>query len=401
MPQLKQQITASNMAAITPLKKTPPHFVCVAEELANLSPPKPPKATSLTQTSLSSQSSQGFHPLYSQQHTEEKRSQDSNSSASSSESGGEVSGDSHPQTAPSSIGQHSSNQALGSLQRQHFAALLQQPTNSQPHKKKRKAKNPDLLTSKKHKSSDNLIGNGSKLSDSREAPVTHFSTFQEATSSKAAVSSLLVSIPLADVKIGKPKATVEPYNVRSTTSNRRNTLDGLAEAEEMQGRDRYSRLGVQGEEYTAGLISLHDYHMGTGGGPGGRGERSRGHSHGRWERDGSRDHRIYGAPSRSSGRGVSSDYGGRSHGHSWERDGHYRSTGPTEEYWPDTSHYDSSRLEPQRGVGRTYPRKMDPEYFMLEARRRKKEADKIVVRRVVDAKIIDPLTGTLQCRCLV
>ncbi len=389
MLQLKQQVTPSNMAAITPLKKTPPHFMCAAEELANLSPPKPSTLTQRDLTAgLTSQSSLGFHPLYFTGGSTDNdgsgtaQNSDDRSSASSEESGSEeeevkAPGDQQPERGDtSSIGQHSSNQVLGNVHRQHFAALLQQPALSPPPKKRRKRKGQDLVTSKKHKMSDHLVSN---------TPVVDCSASRVSNSLLEDTSSLLVSIPLTEVKIGKPKATVEPYNVRSTASNRRNTLDSIAEAEEAQNRDRYSRLGgLQGEDYSAGLLPLHDYHVGAGGGAAGRGERSRAHGHGgtaRWERDvASRDHRGYGIPSRSSGRGGTGDYGGRSHGHSWDREPHYRgSNAPSEEYWSDASHYEGARMEPQRGVGRTYPRKMDPEYFMLEARRRKKEADKIMV----------------------
>ena len=354
---------------VTPLKKTPPQF---AEEVANLSPAKSSKPTFMVQgdiamNSLNSQTSLGFTQYGTSNNT--APTSDDSSSVLSSDSGEEEPSTEQPERGLTfSVGQNSSNQTLGTTHRQHLAAPLRQP-----HKRRKKGKSRDsIATKKKNKMSDNLLGSGVDPKAANTVNASQVSAGVKAAASDS--SGLLVSISLSDVKIGKPKATVEPYNVRSTTSNRRSTLDSIAEAEDSQSRDRYSRLGVQGDDYVTGLLPIHDYHMGSGG-PGGRGERPRGHGHGgtgRWERDGPRDHRSYGVP-RSGGRGG--DYGGRGHGHNWDRE--YR--GSAEEYWPDSGHYDGpSRGDPQR-VGRTYPRKMDPEYFMQEARRRKKEADKIMV----------------------
>lgn len=362
--QLKQQITPSNMAAITPLKKTPPHFT---EELANLSPAKPSKDTSLfkrdlTVAGLTSQSSLGFHPQYPPQNLTYGggASQDSGSSSlgSSEESGGEEEVPRPHIVTTSTVAQHSTNQPLASTSRLHFAAPHQQDLTQPARKKKRKSKSQESGTTKKQKRSSSTEVRKSLVVTSAAPLVV----------APQVPASLLVSIPLTDVKIGKPKvvATVGPYNVRSTTSHpRRNTLDSLADGDDSQSRDRYSRLGLQGDDYGTTLLPLHDYHS--------RSERSRGHSGAaRWEREPSSwDHRTYGVPSRSGGRG---EYGGRGHGHGWERDSHYR--GNNEDYFSDGSHYDSA---PQRGLGRTHARKMDPEYFMQEARRRKKEADKIMV----------------------
>lgn len=255
--------------------------------------------------------------------------------------------------------------------RQHLA-VLEEVSISKSHKKKRKSSQPGDSTStlsKKHK-------RGGNVGEPVVEECAHGQTMLGASNGGRAtvLSSLLVRIPLVDLvdlrvpdsaqqQLEKPKATVEPIVRNPTTSrtpNRRNTAD-MMETEDQLNRDRYPRLL---DEYTG---PVHDY-----------GGRARSHGEGRWEREASRDHTTYGMMSRASGR--SSDYG---RGHGWERE-HYRGSAGGEDYWSDVSHYESTR-ESQRGRGYSrYPseRKRDPEYFMQEARRRKKEADKIMVRSV-------------------
>lgn len=338
------------MAAITPLKKTPPHSVC-REELANLSPAKSCKPI-LTQndsilSSLAHQSSLGFHPV--PVPTPLDAEEDEKYSYSSSDSNPESDPDMY--TTPNRVMPnvesfdqhlvHTSTQLVGHVH-QPFSAV-HQSLLPKSHRKK-----DPTRTTKKHKLSVDLCSNKPALLESRlnEAPEVNESASQ-ATASDA-LSSLLVKIPLVDLRLPKPKATVEPYIIRTTTpsSSRPLQRNTTTELEEMgQGREHYaSRL--HNVDFGTGL--LHDYH-------GGRGERARLHT--RWERENAREHR---GTSRLSGRG-----------HGWERD-HYRGSG--DDYWSDNS----SRAEVQRGV-RSYPRTRDPEYFMQEARRRKKDADKIIV----------------------
>lgn len=385
--QLQQQIASSNIAAITPLKKTPPHFICASEELANLSPAKPYKATGhtqsdLSQTGLATQSSLGFqfipHPLLTHHLTSNSApssdADDDDDSCSDSSSDSELSSERAGQRhlyvqslARQTTGVSQQTTAQPRLPYQLFA-----PENSKSHRKKRKSSQPGSSTTKKHKVSthvSNMPLHDSALSGGQgEALALASGAVQLSLEGGSPPSSLLVSIPLVDWRvpdstqqqIPKPKATVEPYNVRVTSKapNRRNTTDTMTDVDEVQSGSRFSRL--QNDEYGAGPV--HDY-------DGSRGERSRVHTGVRWEREGSRDHRAYGSSSRMSGRG-----------HGWERD-HHRGSGG-EEYWSGTSHYESSRGESQRGGGRSYPRadrKRDPDFFMQEARRRKKDADKIMV----------------------
>lgn len=403
-----QQLASSNTvsAAITPLKKTPPHFM---EELANLSPAKPYKSTApptqggLTLTSLTSQSSLGFHPLGTPANPlhrgveDSDESQSNSSSDSESDSGMrapletrvppieghvralELSGSVHEQAT--SFSQHF--QLVGQVQHQHLAPP-EDVSVSKSRKKKRKSLSG--LSSKKYKDGSNV-----KISRSQDPVGSRDQLFVvaagESTSGASrtllgagnegqttVLSGLLVRIPLVDLRVPdsaqhqleKPKATVEPIVRNPTTSrtpNRRNTADMTA-TEEPQNRDRYSRMN---SEYITGPV--HDY-------PGGRVDRSRPHVGGRWEREVSRDHRSFALISRVSGRGG--EYG-RSHG--WDRDHYQGSTAG--EYWPDSSHYETTR-ESQRGRGYSrHPseRKKESEYFMQEARRRKKEADKITVHQ--------------------
>lgn len=358
--QLQQQIASSNMAAITPLKKTPPHFMCTREELANLSPAKPYKPTVLTHndltlSSLASQSSLGFHPLPTQLMTSnsaQPNDADDNDSDSGSESSGAPS--QHHLYVSSGVASNRFSQPV-----QHHTAQ-EQPSLPLPksHRRKQRTDHPDLPSSKskRHKIDTQLYS--SKQSSSQESSLSRSqneapgsATEVQQSSVIDAPSSLLVKIPLVDLRLPKPKATVEPYNIRvtapsSTTPHRRNTGDTITDTEEVsQGRDRYSRL--QNMDYSTGLV--HDFRGGNS-----RGERGRIHAGSRWERESTRT--------------ANSRLSGRSHG--WERDSYHRGGG--EDYWSDR--------ESQRGAGgRSFPRKRDPEYFMQEARRRKKEADKIMV----------------------
>lgn len=241
-------------------------------------------------------------------------------------------------------------------QEQRHLAADELPPDVKYCRKKRKSTQSDLPVVKRKKQPGNI-----KLSDSSwtnliktEGPASRTSQIigtgvkSQVTSSSEGqpnvLSSLLVRIPLADLRISesaqqqleKPKATVEPIVRNPIASNRRNTAD-MTEAEEVQGRDRYSRMP---DEYSAGPV--HDYPV----------ERSTGHAGVRWMRDPRYGH--------------GSEYG---RGHGWERE-HYRvNAGGGEEYWSD--HRRSYRHPPER--------KSDPEYFMQEARHRKKEADKIMV----------------------
>lgn len=348
-------------SAITPLKKTPPRFVCPMEELANLSPAKLCEPSKY----LSTNAAAGSEGESSANHSD---------SSSVSESDTEV-----VQSKITGSAEHYSNV---NVQRQDTSIYPHLPPNQLHHnqeskyKKKRKKSQPDSATVTLKKSK---VGQSSPPGEFRtqvEKAITGSSVFEASQKSLCSASAtqatdssaLLVRIPLTDLRVPdlmqqqleKPKATVEPIVRNPTTRgtpNRRNTAD-MTEAEEVQGRDRYARLLA--DEYPGGPI--HDYH---------------GRSRGRWEREPSRDHRNYGPLSRASGRG--SDHG------RWDRE-HYR--GSTEEYWQDV-YYESSR-ESQRGRG--YPRhlnerKKDSEYFMLEAKRRKKEADKIMVPGLEKAKL--------------
>lgn len=350
-------------SAITPLKKTPPQFVCPIEEFANLSPVK------------------SFSKSNAATGSEEESSVNHSDSSSVSES-------SDTEVVPPKItgsAEHYSNVQLSSdIQRQDTSIYqhLHLPPNQLHHpatvpqeskyKKKRKRSQPDSATAALKKSKVGQFSPPGPLEHRTpvEKPITGSSVFEASQKPLCSVSAtqatdssaLLVRIPLTDLRVPdlmqqqleKPKATVEPIVRNPTTRgtpNRRNTAD-MTEAEEVQSRDRYARLLT--DEYSTG-VPVHDYH---------------GRSRGRWEREPSRDHRNYGPLSRASGRG--SDHG------RWDRE-HYR--GSAEEYWQDV-YYESSR-EPQRGRG--YPRhlnerKKDSEYFMLEAKRRKKEADKIMAR---------------------
>lgn len=398
--QLQHITSASyNTVAITPLKKTPPHFTCPMEEYANLSPAKPNKSTEapthsgLTLTSLTNQSSLGFHPLGTRYLTSHSGEQESDESLSNSDSEPDIEVR-HPNLDTSgtllhlneSVQKQGFNQLMEQVQhQQHFAAGVPAgvPDGPKSHRKKWKRSQPDLPApvSKKNKSScDNLkkrspfldptwSGNQVVAEESGSgASQTLLVTNNEDQST--VLSGLMVRIPLVDLRVPditqqqleKPKATVEPI-VRnpaiSKTPHRRSTAE-MTETDDVQGRDRYPRL-------------LNDEYIG--GSYGNRVERSRAPIGGRWERDTTpRDHRSYSTMSRASGRG--SDYG---RGHAWDRE-HYQGNAGGEDYWSD-AHYESTR-ESQRGRG--YPRhpverRNDPEYFMQEARRRKKEADKIMV----------------------
>lgn len=371
-------------AAITPLKKTPPHLM---EEFANLSPAKPCKSTvhpiQSGLTLMTSQSSLGFHPLDSHYlttnpHNDEEESDESQSD-SSSDSEPDITLEPRVPTsevcATTTLKLNDILQKQTSSSRQHLplsqlsGQMHHQHSTSKYHKKKRKnsQSSSTLTLSKKHKRGDNVSG-FKPVEESAHGPSQ---TMLSVTNGGRAtvLSGLLVRIPLVDLKVPdsgqqqleKPKATVEPIVRNPTTSrtpNRRNTAD-MMETEDQQNRDRYPRLL---DEYAG---PVHDY-----------GGRARSHGEGRWDRESSRDHRGYGLMSRTSGR--SSDYG-RSHG--WERE-HYRGSSGGEDYWSEVSHYESTR-DSQRGRSYSrYPseRRRDPEYFMQEARRRKKEADKIMVR---------------------
>lgn len=347
--QLQQQIAPSNLAAITPLKKTPPHLMGSREELANLSPAKSFKSTVLTRSdptmsSLASQSSLGFHPIPAQ-HLTNSSSQfnDADSSESSSESS-EILEQGHLHR-PSTVAGHQ-------IPVQPFFTAQEQQSQQQAHRKKQISDYPGLPRTKSKKQKVETHLHISKQSSSQNLDLStnqNGALAESAAESSDTPTSLLVKIPLTDfLRIPKPKATVEPYNIRMTTPHRRNTGDTMADPdmEMSQGRDRYPRM--QNVDYSTG----HDFHS--------RGERSRVHPASRWERD-----RVN---MRQSGRG-----------HGWEREHYHRGAGG-DDYWSDASHYDSARESQQRGGGgRSFPRKRDPEYFMQEARRRKKEADKIMV----------------------
>lgn len=320
------------------------------------------KPTVLTQndpSSLASQSSLGFHPLPTQIVTNNPAQSNDADSNEESDSSSESPNQDHLYVT-SEIVSNAENFNQPAVQHQHFITAQEQHI-SKSHRKKQRSSYSDLglSKSKRHKIGTQLYS--SKQSSSLES--TSFRSQKETSEFVTDVqespvidtpSSLMVKIPLADLRLPKPKATVEPYNIRvtapsSTTPRRRNTGDTLAEPEE--GRDRYSRL--QNMDY-----NMQDFH-----GSSSRGERGRIHAGSRWERESTRT--------------VSSRLGGRVHG--WDRDHYHRGGG--EDYWSDASHYESSR-EPQRGAvaaGRNFPRKRDPDYFMQEARRRKKEADKIMV----------------------
>ena len=366
-----QDITAFNpvTAAITPLKKTPPHYM---EEFANLSPAKPYKSTvhptqsGLALTNLTSQSSLGFHPYITANPPE-------NCEGESDEDQSDSSSDSESDTP-----QEISHEEYSLSIHQKHSRLPDQQMHQQMQvspKKKRRSSQPSssLAASKKHKSVSGSggftsVGPRDQVTETIQASQVLLGASNEGRA--AVLSGLFVRIPLVDLvdlkvpdstqqQLEKPKATVEPIVRNPTTSrtpNRRNTAD-MMETEDQQNRDRYPRLL---DEYVTG----HDY-----------GVRPR-HGEGRWDREGSRDHQSYGLMSRASSRG---DYG---RGHGWERD--YRGGARSDDYWSDFN-YESSR-ESQRGRG--YPRhpnerKRDPEYFMQEARRRKKEADKIMVCTIV------------------
>lgn len=359
------------------------------EESANLSPAKPyksiapPTQSALNLMGYSSQSSLGFHPQLDTHclpanpaHKVEEESDDSESSFSSdsdSESGivtqleartisVQRSNDTVQKQASSFFTQHLPPSQPA--QPEHLPAPPHQLPVSKSRKKKRKSSQlrSSSTGTKKHKRSKSSPSHEQTWSSNQAGVVVAASgpLLGPSNEGQASVmSTLLVRIPLVDLRVPdsaqqqqsleKPKATVEPIVRNPTrTPNRRNT----AETEEPQSRDRYSRL--LNDEYAG-----HDY--------GNRVDRSSR----RWgEREATpRDHRSYGLVPRASGR--ASDYG-----RGWDRE-HYR--GGADEYWSDN--YDSTR-EPQRGRGYSrHPseRKRDPEYFMQEARRRKKEADKIMV----------------------
>ena len=216
--------------------------------------------------------------------------------------------------------------------------------------------------------------------------------------------SFVVRIPIAEVKLTdpsaqqqtKPKATVEPYNVVRTTSSSRVTPQRRSNTGDSMAPDPEEGRG-------SGRSTAPNTHLGR---PGGN------HPGNRWDRE-ERERRTYGIGSHggvgegrggdyggggrggggaySSGRGdyggERGEFGGRGHG-GWDREHAYRGGGTAgDDYWSDTSTvHDGLRMDPQRGPPgkRTYPSghagsRMDPEYYMQEARRRKKEADKIVV----------------------
>lgn len=244
-------------------------------------------------------------------------------------------------------------------------------------------------------------------------------------------SSFLVRIPLADLKpvegssqqqVPKPKATVEPYNVRSTASSRatpqrRNTSESMPpdreEGRPGPGRDHYSGSGssrLRTEEYGIATRDLHP-------------ARARSHASNRWDRE-ERERRTYDMVSRGGGGGGGSrggdygggrggggvdynsgvrgrggdysvvgpgggggDYGGR--GHAWEREQGYRGN-TVEEFWSDTG------LVYAGGVRRS---RMGPDYYMQEARCRKKEADKILVSQSVSVHVCVLLMTNIMLRC--
>lgn len=94
----------------------------------------------------------------------------------------------------------------------------------------------------------------------------------------------------------------------------------------------------------------------------------------RWDRDSSRDRRMYGSSEERSGRHGSGRHGG------WDRDGDYHRG---DDYWMDggSTHYERGTRDYERGSRqRGEPdRKRGAEYYMQEARRKKHEADKISV----------------------
>ena len=398
--------------AITPLKKTPPHIMILSDE-ANLSPARhsKPIRSNLPLSSLVNQSSLGFHPVAPHQSASADPSDTDNSSDGESDSSLDSKSDSEntrtlreekgvsnlyepkhqhgklsygletralydgSQIKATTRSEHSSegSQMMSSMLRDHPAA--QPPPNQKISKKKRNnVESLDTAPKRPKNSTHGRKKGGSEKPTSFDGVHADKGVSDEA---EATVSSLIVKISVADLKIPdslpqvpKPKATVEPYNVVTIrTPHRRNTSDSMQEPEEViQGRDRYSRL--RNNEYPS---SGSDFH-------GSRGERSRVHP--RWETSSFRDHRVY-VSSHGSGRGG--DYGRGSHG--WERE-HYRPSGG-EDYWSDTgSHYDNPRMDSQRSGGggsRGYPRqqKKGPDYYMQEAKRRKRDADKITVSEVV------------------
>ena len=102
--------------------------------------------------------------------------------------------------------------------------------------------------------------------------------------------------------------------------------------------------------------------------------RSHRDSSARWDRESSRDRRMYGNSEERSGRHGSGRHSG------WDREGDYH----RDDYWMDSggTHYDRGTRDYERSSrqrGET-ERKRGAEYFMQEARRRKHEADKIPVR---------------------
>ncbi len=244
---------------------------------------------------------------------------------------------------------------------------------------------------------------GSLMASLKESTPSHGPSVAPVSPLSAASSdlmSLIVRIPLSVCKVQKPKAKVEPYNVVRPTPQRRSTSDGLGVDQEetrtgTSTRDMYGTGGrMRPDEYGGGVRDMHANRM-------------RSHMSTRWERD---DRRTYGLPSHGAGtREFSSgsrefgvaranvdystsarggpvdyprggDYGGR--GHIWERENAFRGN---EEYWSD---YEGSRMDTQRagpasgmGSGRHgySTNRMDPDSYMLEARKRKKEADKITV----------------------
>ncbi len=442
--------------AITPIKKTPPHFQLHSDDQANLSPAKhfqPQSSITLSHSDIPlanmSTSSLGFHPIkqvtafpstsHHSDHCEEESSSGSDSESSCdsellSQVGqlgserrrkeetvvsyssttkqnhkGQGDDDHSLRTATTaSQSQFSSlgSEVIGNMSRDHLAATIDvPPSNRKAHKKKGRSSGLDgaISSVKKPKlyaeRTKSGVSSPEPLISEREQPSSTPAlslprgpdpqhplhkpplTSREVTPIPSP-SPLLVRIPLTGLKVpdpthqqllAKPQATVGPYNVRTTVPHRRNTAESLPEQEETgAGRDRYSRLR---EDY-GGMN--HDFHVS-------RGERSRGVTGGRWERDSTRDIRAY--PSSSHGEGRGGEYG---RGHGWERD----SFRVGEDYWSDNgSHYEPSRMDLQRpggsrGGGGGYlrnqmERKKGPDYYMQEARKRKKDADKIMVRWMV------------------
>lgn len=394
-----------------------------AEEVANLSPAKHCRqvAVPVHSSSLVSQSSLGFCPIPSYPNNQtDKDSSDSGSGDSSSDSefnsevealsrrhhnleASEVLGGSHPGQSTEQLNflrkekaatpiENSAlgSQLVGNLQREHEVA--QQHYEVKSHKRKRKYNQSADISAKKPVKVEREFDKRriSPVQDTvsiktREPDGAGNTKLATGISNAETVSSLLVKIPLSEVKVSdtiqlqlKPKATVEPYNVRSTsfsrTAHHRN-IGGDVLPEQEEGRDRYSRLRLDEYASSSPGAAVHDFH--------GRGERSRVHTGARWERD----HRSYISGARGSGRGGGGgDYG---RGHGWGEGYRVSGGGGGDEYWPEGSHYETGRVENQRAGGaalRGYPprhglieRKNDPEYYMQEARRRKKEADKITV----------------------